>query len=58
MKKLQALVHSQQRHSQAGGDFIGSLVWWSLNGNRVTHLPERNRRTAQPTFVYDSEAGL
>jgi hypothetical protein len=37
MTNLQALVHSQQRHGQIGGDFIGSLVWWSLNGNRVTH---------------------
>lgn len=34
---LQSLVTTQHQHAQTGGLFIGSLIWWSLNGNRVAH---------------------
>lgn len=37
MTDLNSLVASQSLHAQTGGTFIGSLVWWSLNGNHVTH---------------------
>lgn len=37
MTNLNSLVLSQRTHAQTGGAYIGSLVWWSLNGNHVTH---------------------
>lgn len=37
MPNLNALIASQQSHAATGGHYIGSLIWWSLNGNRVSH---------------------
>ncbi|MBI2375120.1 MAG: hypothetical protein HYV07_14075 [Deltaproteobacteria bacterium] len=28
---------TQDRHSHAGGRTLGSLLWWHLNGNRISH---------------------
>lgn len=37
MTNTATLASSQQQHAQTGGIYLGSLVWWSLNGNRVSH---------------------
>ena len=31
------IQHAQSRIAQAGGKQLGSLLWWSLNGNRIGH---------------------
>ncbi len=33
-----AKIHdAQSKLAQVGGKQLGSLLWWSLNGNRITH---------------------
>ena len=34
---LAGIVASQERHATGGADCLGNLIWWSLNGNRITH---------------------
>ena len=58
------LKAAQHRLANAGGKYLGSLLWWSLNGNRIEHdalerlaithqLPERFvPRAIKPTQAF------
>ena len=34
---ISRLQDAQRQLANAGGKQLGSLLWWSLNGNRITH---------------------
>ncbi len=35
MVSVRQLVETQKGHAQDGGRFLGTLIWWSLNDNRI-----------------------